>query len=109
LNPNADHEISIDLVAGIHAIPNIPGPGVMRVGQTVRFSSPGNSFRVEFPNGSPFTEKGQPMAQITDSDVKTLQVAGNFQSRCFITVGSTEVGWAPGKMPESGGVHNVGH
>jgi hypothetical protein len=109
LNPHADYEILIDLVDGTHAIPNIPVPGVMQVGQTVSYSSGDRPFRIEFPNGSPFSANGLPLTQITDSAAKTLQVAGNFQSRCFITVGSTEFGWAPGKSPESGGVHNVGH
>ncbi len=109
LSPNINHEIYIDFVAGTHAIPNIPAPGVMGIGDTVQYTSAGRSFRVEFPNGSPFSENGQPRIQITDSALYKVQVKGNFQSRCFITIGSTEVGWAPGKIPESGGVHNVGH
>jgi hypothetical protein len=104
----ADHQVIIELrkVSGkrMSAVPSIPRR--MAVGETVSYSSPAGSFRVDFPDGLLFNSQPGP-AVITDSTVHTLINSGKFECRCFvIPAEGAPVGWSP-ENPESGGVHDV--
>ena len=96
-----NHEIKIHLVSGVGVR---PGPmRTLSVGDTVRYTSPDGKVRVEFAGPSPYA-----VNDVADSAEHTLQNAGTFVFKCFITpAGSTEeVGWSPSD-PGAGGEHDV--
>jgi len=118
--PNT-HEITIALVKdqhGEHAIPRIPDPGAMQVGDTVHYVSSDGELRVVFPaerstandetpcqGGSPF--KGGTL-EVIGSQSLTLERGGLFECRCFLTLkDGREVKWDQRTNPQSGGVHDI--
>jgi hypothetical protein len=96
-----DHEITIKLQSG-HALAPDPMPA-MKVGETVRYTSPSGKVRMVFPDPSPYRTASQTMNEVLDSEIVTLTTEGEFTCRCFIKLSDgTEVGWDP-QHPESGG------
>ena len=95
----AHHDITINLQNG-HAVPALSAAGDLRVGDTVRYSSPDGTARVVFDeNGSPFGDSRKDV--IHDREIRILTKAGTFRCKCFI-----EIGWTP-EHPQSGGDHDV--
>jgi hypothetical protein len=95
-----DHEITINLRGGNALAPD-PMPA-MKVGETVRYTSPSGKVRIVFPSSSPF-----PISEVNDSQIVTLATDGEFKCRCFITPpNGKEVGWDPDHT-DSGGNHKV--
>ncbi len=111
----ADIEIKVRLktINGVeHAVPDLPGPGVMMKGKTVRYSNDDKlPVTIVFVtadgnlNGpSPF---GEP--RVSDQETHTLIHAGQFLCGCRLMKGTQTIGWMPGdKDSPSGGVHDVG-
>ena len=104
----AHHDITINLTNG-HAVPVLPPGGTLRVCDTVKYSSPDGKVRVVFEtNGSPFRDQ---LPDIVHDEVRTVQKAGVFSCKCFITpsapADAPEVGWFAGEGAESGGDHDV--
>src|SRR5688572_10051030 len=98
----ADYEVNIRLVGKtVKPVPDLLDP--MRVGKTVRYSSPDGVLRMEFDaGGSPYQE-----TVLTNGQIATLIHAGKFKGRCSLTPHgqTTPIGWP--KDPDSGGDHNV--
>lgn len=98
-----DYVVTVEYVGGAAKLDKLPP---MRVGQTVQYVGHDRwAFRVEFPPpaGSPYGNE----TSISDSNVRTLEKAGKFQCRCFITPpGGQEVGWSSWN-PDAGGEHDV--
>ena len=94
------HEIKIHLTKGKVRSDKSP---VLRVGDTVRYSSPDGKARVFFPSGSPYA-----VSKISDAHKHTLKKPGKFEYQCFITPSGekAELGWSP-KTPAAGGEHDV--
>ncbi|HWZ41864.1 MAG TPA: hypothetical protein VNW97_00230 [Candidatus Saccharimonadales bacterium] len=105
----ADHEIKIALATiqgERQAVPQLPKPGSMNVGETVHYSSDDGEVRVEFPKETPFDTD-----VVINSDVKKLIKKGTFHCGCSITLkDGTSIGWHSGEPlgGPSGGVHDVG-
>lgn len=101
----AEHTIFIELVDGIHAIPELPPEGVLQVNDFVTYLSRDGAARVVFDtNGSPF---GGLPDEIRNGERRLVVNSGHFFCKCFITpAGKPEVGWAEDK-PRSGGDHDV--
>jgi hypothetical protein len=103
----ADHQVTIELRKvsdRMAAVPSIPPK--MAVGETVSYSSPAGSFRVDFPDGRLFNSQPGP-AVISDSTVHTLINSGKFECRCFvIPAKGAPVGWSH-EHAESGGGNDV--
>jgi hypothetical protein len=100
-----DHEITINLRGGNALAPD-PMPA-MKVGETVRYTSPSGKVRMVFPDPSPYRTDSKTMNEVLDSEIVTLTSDGEFTCRCFITPpNGKEVGWDP-QHPDSGGVHKV--
>jgi len=94
------HEIKINLNGGSVR----PGPyKPLKVGDTVRYTSPEGKARVEFPAGSPYDVR-----EVKDSESHTIRNGGKYTFNCFVTpAGSTEeVGWGADD-PDAGGEHDV--
>jgi hypothetical protein len=123
---NKSHEIKIALVkdqSGEHAIPIIPDPGAMQVGDTVRYVSSDGELRVEFPKepshfkdgtpckgGSPFKDGTLIVSGslVSGSQILTLESGGLFECRCSLTLhDGRQVGWNKKTNPQSGGVHDI--
>jgi hypothetical protein len=104
------HQVVARLVTdaqGQHAVPAIPV--VMTVGDTVDYSSPDGSVRIEFDTSSPYLDAaGKDKMNVTAADSPIqLDKPGEFFCHCFITPpGKTEVGWGL-NSPSSGGNHVV--
>lgn len=96
------HDFVIKLVDNVHALPTpLFSSQSMAVGDSVRFTCPDGSARVEIAQGTSF---GPTVLSITDSNPHILATDGPFRWRCFVTPhGGTEVGWDPVKSPQSGG------
>lgn len=98
----ADYEVTFRLIDGksVKPVPALPNP--MRVGKTVRYSSPDGALHIEFENDSPFE-----MNVISDGQVATIVRAGNFKCHCSLTPPgqTTAIGWPADAG--SGGDHNV--
>jgi hypothetical protein len=95
------HEVKIHLVDGASVVADaIP---VLRVGDTVSYSSPDGKARVFFPSGSPFAA-----SEVHNAHHHAVKTAGHFEFQCFVTpTGKTEeIGWSP-ENPEAGGEHDV--
>lgn len=111
----ADVEVNVRLktIQGkLHAVPDLPPPGVMMKGKTVHYSNdqglPVTIFFVTADGGlhgpSPFAQD-----EVTDQDVSTLVNTGTFLCGCRIGTKNGDIGWSPGdKDSPSGGVHDVG-
>ena len=100
------HEIIIALVKdqhGEHAIPRIPIPGAMQVGDTVHYVSTDGKLQVEFPSGSPFKDG---MSIVTGPQSLTLERGGLFECRCSLTFQDRVIKWSPENL-QSGGVHDI--
>jgi len=76
---------------------------VLRVGDTVRYSSPNGKARVLFQGPTPYE-----VSEVRDGEVKTLMTSGRFPFACFVkpTGSDQEVGWSPSN-PNAGGEHDV--
>ena len=97
----ADHEITINLQGG-NALPPDPMPA-MKVGETVRYTSPSGKVRVVFSDPSPYRTDSQTMHEVLDSEIVTLTTECEFTCQCFITPpNGKEVGWDK-DHPQSGG------
>ena len=95
------HEIRVKVMNG-QAIPSIPPPGFMQVGDTVGYVSDDGDVRVLFE--LPFSD-AQDVVQ--PGDRRTLARPGIFFGKCFVTqAGGTETVWDPDN-PKSGGEHDV--
>jgi len=95
------YEIKIHLVNG-----NVRADKskILRVGDTVRYSSPDGKVRVFFPSGSPYR-----VSRISDTHRHTVKNPGKkFAYQCFVTPSGkkTELGWSE-KSPKAGGEHEV--
>jgi hypothetical protein len=95
------HEIQIHLVEG--ASVQTDASPALRVGDTVRYSSPDGKARVSFPSGSPFAA-----SEIHNAHTHTVVNHGHFQFQCFVTpTGKTEeIGWDKNNA-QAGGEHDV--
>jgi hypothetical protein len=95
------HNIEIHLVGG--ASVQADASPVLRVGDTVSFSSPDGKVRVLFPSGSPYG-----VSEIHNAHVHAVKTPGTFQYLCFITpTGKTEeIGWSL-TNPNAGGENKV--
>jgi hypothetical protein len=108
----ADHEIEVKIV-GKGAVPSQPIDRIeMKVGQTVRYSSPDGTVKIVFPFRSPFRNDDLTGTEIPGSVILTLQqaeqlnVPSDFLCRCFITNSAGTFGWSS-ESPDSGGDHHV--
>jgi hypothetical protein len=99
-----NHNIVVTLQNGKDAVPN----EVMKIGETVSFSSPDGEVTVVYPNGWPF--EGDPH-DIKDSKPLKLKMEGVFPFRCFVTPpgGPQPIGWSEEHSPMSGANTRVGH
>lgn len=88
-------------------IPQIPPPGIIHVGDTVRYTSVDGALSVVFE---------LPFSDVTDvvpgGEIRLMTRAGNFFCKCFVTVqgqggkADEELGWSPA-TPKAGGEHDV--
>jgi hypothetical protein len=94
------YELKIHLVKGKVRADKSP---ILRIGDTVRYSSPDGNARVFFPSGSPYA-----VSKISDTHHHTVKKSGKFEYQCFITPPGemAELGWSP-KSPKAGGEHEV--
>lgn len=101
-----NHDIEIRLTDG-HAFPVLPVPGLMEVGDTVRYFSKDGAARVEFTDASPFGNDAPD--SVPGGETRTLTVGGIFFCKCFVTPpgNKLEIGWFEGEEPQSGGDHDV--
>lgn len=95
------HAIKIHVVGGINV--KADKDPILRVGDTVTYSSQNGKARVVFPSGSPYA-----VSQVGDSETHKLVKPGRFQFQCFVkpTGKTKEIGWSP-KDPDAGGEHDV--
>jgi hypothetical protein len=95
------HAIKIHVVGGVNV--KADKSPVLRVGDTVTYSSPHGKARVVFPSGSPYA-----VSQVDDSETHKLLTPGRFQFQCFVKPKgqAKELGWSP-KDPDAGGEHDV--
>jgi hypothetical protein len=109
----ADHEIEVKIV-GDGAVPSQPIDKIeMKVGETVRYSSPDGDVKIVFPFRSPFRNDDLTGTDVPGSVILPLKqaerpnVPSDFLCRCFITTPrGVTVGWK--KDPsDSGGDHHV--
>ena len=88
----AHHEIPVILIDGL-PIPQIPAPGTLHVGDTVRYTSVDGEVRIEFE--LPFSDVND---VIRGGEIRLMTRAGNFFCKCFLVLPSgTEIGWAPNR------------
>ena len=96
------HEIEIHLANGNVRVDKSK---ILRVGDTVRYSSPDGKARVFFPAGSPYR-----VSRISDTHKHTVQKPRKekYEYQCFVTPRGqkTERGWDP-EHPKAGGEHEV--
>jgi hypothetical protein len=95
-----DHEVDIRRVGNAAvATPSVIG---MDIGETIRYSSPDGSVRIEFPQGSPYDQ-----TIVRDGEVHVVQNQGHFSSRCFLILpDNSEIGWSLDSQ-QSGADHDV--
>jgi hypothetical protein len=98
----AEHTIVVRLM-GIHAVPDLPKSGEIRVGDFVTYTSPDGNLEVLFSeNGSPFN-----VVSLRGGERREAIAAGVFTCKCFITHGTVTLGWNAVTSPQSGGDHDV--
>lgn len=111
----ADHEIEVKIV-GKGAVPSQPIDKIeMKVGQTVRYSSPDGTVKIVFPFRSPFRNDDKTGTEVQGLEILTLLQAEkptvppnppDFLCRCFITNSKGTFGWDSDSL-HSGGDHHV--
>jgi hypothetical protein len=105
----AHHEIQVLLIEdppgsnNRFPVPQIPPPGVIRVDDTVSYTSEIGDVTIEFE--LPFSETKD---VIRPGQIQTLTRAGNFFCKCYLVRRSDgeKFGWSP-QTPKAGGEHDV--
>ena len=95
----AHHEIPVILEEGV-PVPQIPA--LIRVGDTVRYTSVDGEVRIVFE--LPFSTVKD---VILEGETRVMTREGTFFCKCFLTLPSgTSFGWSP-ETPKAGGEHDV--